>query len=266
MAAVEAESMFLPHGDISKYDYASVARQFQNAIADIAQTLPQMCTTVPKQSKGQCSSDASIGVGYSHSANARHASDEAEELNEQTSRGSKRSADVLDVLLQEDLQEDRDTSDDAKRVKCMDTRLLSHEEKLERRREGNRRAAQRLRQRRMETVSRLQGEINRLEQERLVYLNHIYQLAASARSVVAENKELRGRLEAFQSGSSAPAADAAVLPRMPGGKAAAAAAALLSRGAKTGGGSSSAATSRMDFDAVRRELFVPADTPVWPFP
>ncbi len=70
------------------------------------------------------------------------------------------------------------------------------------RREGNRRAAQRLRQRRMETVSRLQAEINRLEQERLVYLNHIYQLAASARSVVAENKELRGRLEAFQSGSS----------------------------------------------------------------
>ena len=34
-----------------------------------------------------------------------------------------------------------------------------------RRREGNRRAAQRLRQRRMETVSRLQAEINRLEQE-----------------------------------------------------------------------------------------------------
>lgn len=51
MAAVEAESMFLSHADISKYDYASVARQFQNAIADIAQTLPQMCTTVPKQSK-----------------------------------------------------------------------------------------------------------------------------------------------------------------------------------------------------------------------
>ncbi|CAL8466573.1 g6109 [Coccomyxa elongata] len=258
--------MILSQGDISKYDYASVARQFQTAIADIAQTLPQMCTTVPKQSKGQCSSDASIGVGYSHSANARHASDEAEELNEQTSRGSKRSADVLDVLLQEDLQDDRDTSDDTKRAKCMDTRMLSHEEKLERRREGNRRAAQRLRQRRMETVSRLQAEINRLEQERLVYLNHIYQLAASARSVVAENKELRGRLEAFQSGSSALAAEA-VLPRAAGGKGAAAAAALLSRGGKAGGnGSSSAATSRMDFDAVRRELFVPADTPVWPFP
>lgn len=59
----------------------------------------------------------------------------------------------------------------------------------------------------------------------------------------------------------------AVLPRAPGGKAVAAAAALLSRGGKAGGnGSSSAATSRMDFDAVRRELFVPADTPVWPFP
>ena len=51
----------------------------------------------------------------------------------QTSHGSKRSADVLDVLLQEDLQDDRDTSDDAKRAKCMDTRMLSHEEKLERR-------------------------------------------------------------------------------------------------------------------------------------
>ena len=33
-------------------------------------------------------------------------------------------------------------------------------------------------------------------QERMVYLNHIYQLAASARSVVAENKMLRLRLEA----------------------------------------------------------------------
>ena len=55
----------------------------------------------------------------------------------------------------------------------------------------------------METVSKLQGEISRLEQERLVYLNHIYQLAASARSVVAENKDLRGRLEALQSGTSA---------------------------------------------------------------
>ncbi len=51
MAAVEADSMFLSQGDISKFDYASVARQFQTAIADIAQTLPQMCTTVPKQSK-----------------------------------------------------------------------------------------------------------------------------------------------------------------------------------------------------------------------
>jgi hypothetical protein len=66
------------------------------------------------------------------------------------------------------------------------------------RREGNRKAAQRLRQRRMETVSNLQGEIARLEQERLVYLNHIYQLAASARSVVSENKALRGRLAALQ--------------------------------------------------------------------
>lgn len=34
------------------------------------------------------------------------------------------------------------------------------------RREGNRRAAQRLRQRRMETVSKLQAEIDRLEQAR----------------------------------------------------------------------------------------------------
>ncbi len=30
-----------------------------------------------------------------------------------------------------------------------------------------------------------------------MYLNHIYQLAASARSVVAENKALRDRLEAL---------------------------------------------------------------------
>ena len=35
-------------------------------------------------------------------------------------------------------------------------------------------------------------------QERLVYLDHIYQLAASARSVVAENKMLRMRLETSQ--------------------------------------------------------------------
>lgn len=68
------------------------------------------------------------------------------------------------------------------------------------RREGNRKAAQRLRQRRMETVSNLQEEIARLEQERLVYLNHIYQLAASGRSVVSENKMLRARLEALQLG------------------------------------------------------------------
>lgn len=51
MAAVEAESVFLTQAGVSKYDYAAVARQFQNAIADIAQTLPQMCTTLPKQSK-----------------------------------------------------------------------------------------------------------------------------------------------------------------------------------------------------------------------
>ena len=36
-----------------------------------------------------------------------------------------------------------------------------------------------------------------------MYLNHIYQLAASARSVVAENKDLRGRLKALQTGTSA---------------------------------------------------------------
>lgn len=54
----------------------------------------------------------------------------------------------------------------------------------------------------METVSNLQEEIARLEQERLVYLNHIYQLAASGRSVVSENKMLRARLEALQLGAS----------------------------------------------------------------
>ena len=47
----------------------------------------------------------------------------------QTSRGSKRSAEALDRLL----REDRGTSDDAKRPKCMDAHMLSHEEKLERR-------------------------------------------------------------------------------------------------------------------------------------
>ncbi len=59
----------------------------------------------------------------------------------------------------------------------------------------------------------------------------------------------------------------AALPRATGK--AAASAALLGRGGggnAKAGGSSSAATSRMDFDAVRRELFVPADSPVWPFP
>lgn len=40
-----------------------------------------------------------------------------------------------------------------------------------------------------------------LLQERMVYLSHIYQLAASARSVVAENKMLRMRLEASKKGS-----------------------------------------------------------------
>lgn len=48
----------------------------------------------------------------------------------QTSRGSKRSAELADCEL---LQEDRGTSDDAKRPKSMDARMLSHEEKLERR-------------------------------------------------------------------------------------------------------------------------------------
>ena len=54
----------------------------------------------------------------------------------------------------------------------------------------------------METVSNLQEEIARLEQERRVYRNHIYQRAASGRSVVSENKVLRARLEALQLGAS----------------------------------------------------------------
>ena len=45
-------------------------------------------------------------------------------------------------------------------------------------------------------VTQAYTEYLRLLQERTVYLNHIYQLAASARSVVAENKMLRLRLEA----------------------------------------------------------------------
>ena len=47
----------------------------------------------------------------------------------------------------------------------------------------------------METVAKLEEEVAKLEQERLVYLNHMYQLAASARSVVEENRALRARLE-----------------------------------------------------------------------
>ena len=58
----------------------------------------------------------------------------------------------------------------------------------------------------METVAKLQEEMARLEQERLVYLNHIYQLAASARSVVEENRALRARLELLAGSPPPPAA------------------------------------------------------------
>lgn len=211
------------------------------------------------------------------------------------------------------------------------------------RREGNRKAAQRLRQRRMETVSNLQGEIARLEQERLVYLNHIYQLAASARSVVSENKMLRTHLVALQQQGAAAdlvrslPASAAILPLLPyqapawldresrgcrsmrnracpcmqamvsagqqqicrrqparscrgrmhwreshgavlllqapellgmGAAASAAQALAQQHCAQSRPACSNAATSRMDFDAVRRELFTPGNAssaPVWPF-
>lgn len=56
----------------------------------------------------------------------------------------------------------------------------------------------------METVAKLEEEVVKLEQERLVYLNHMYQLAASARSVVEENRALRARLEVLAAGPAAP--------------------------------------------------------------
>ncbi len=56
----------------------------------------------------------------------------------------------------------------------------------------------------METVAKLEEEVAKLEQERLVYLNHMYQLAASARSVVEENRALRARLEVLAAGPAAP--------------------------------------------------------------
>jgi uncharacterized protein YlxW (UPF0749 family) len=89
-------------------------------------------------------------------------------------------------------------------VPCSRERAPGSRTRLWRRREGNRKAAQRLRQRRMETVAKLEEEVAKLEQERLVYLNHMYQLAASARSVVEENRALRARLEVLAAGPAAP--------------------------------------------------------------
>ena len=52
--------------------------------------LPGELTTGPLnvRCRVQCSSDASIGVGYSHSANGIPGSQDAEDINEQVGKGS----------------------------------------------------------------------------------------------------------------------------------------------------------------------------------
>ncbi|CAL5227321.1 g10261 [Coccomyxa viridis] len=249
MAAVHFASATAVQDAMLQASCADIARQVQAAIAGVQCTSPHVIPSQPLNTKGHCSSDASIAVGYSHSGEG--GSYEAEDLLDQTSVGSKRAADTLGTdggAFLEDM-------DEAKRPRSLSGHVLSHEEKLERRREGNRRAAQRLRQRRMETVSNLQAEIDRLEQERMVYLSHIYQLAASARSVVAENKMLRMRLEASKKGAATLTVD-----NIPAAKTAAQ---MLAQPESAKG---NAATSRMDFDAVCRSLFKPEaqNTASWP--
>lgn len=239
MATVQMPSMTTMQDALLGRGCSGIAKEVVDAIADVnCCGTPHVTPARPLNNKGQCSSDASIAVGYSHSGEG--GSYGPEELLDQTSAGSKRAAEAMEgepLASQEELE-------DAKRARSLSGRILSHEEKLERRREGNRRAAQRLRQRRMETVSNLQAEIDRLEQERMVYLNHIYQLAASARSVVAENKMLRLRLEASKKSAATLTVDA--IPAAP------AAAQML---AQPPSAKANAATSRMDFDAVCRTLF-----------
>ncbi len=66
------------------------------------------------------------------------------------------------------------------------------------RREGNRRAAQRLRARRVATVAELKDQIVVLEYEKQAFMEDLSQLATSCQLVVEENQWLRSRLETLE--------------------------------------------------------------------
>jgi Basic region leucine zipper len=66
------------------------------------------------------------------------------------------------------------------------------------RREGNRRAAQRLRARRVATVAELKEHILALESEKQAFMDDLSQLATSCQLVVEENQWLRSRLELLE--------------------------------------------------------------------
>ncbi|KAK9841823.1 hypothetical protein WJX81_005279 [Elliptochloris bilobata] len=208
-----------------------------------------------------CSSDASIGdvsenVG---AAERQHREDE------QASDGSKRSADdecnVTPATLAAGAGDGAAVGASGKRLKVQHSRALTEDEKAQRRREGNRKAAQRLRQRRMETVAKLEEEVAKLEQERLVYLNHMYQLAASARSVVEENRALRARLGVT---AASPAQTVAKPPLPVPAKHASPLPGHVSSPPLPSMASVNSAC--MDFEAVRRELFSNSGAAVWPGP
>eukprot|EP00884_Botryococcus_braunii_P010551 jgi/Botrbrau1/19498/Bobra.0671s0001.1 len=77
-------------------------------------------------------------------------------------------------------------------------KVMSAEERIERRREGNRRAAQRLRARRVATVAELKEHIMALESEKQAFMDDLSQLASSCQLVVEENQWLRSRLESLE--------------------------------------------------------------------